>query len=70
MNQEPIIQGGRVVKHAVDVMAVAGLPAAFFDSPHLPGIYTSLGIVWIAFRIYELRSVQKIIATIRSWFRA
>jgi hypothetical protein len=70
MNQEHTIYGARVVKHAVDAVAVAGIPAAILDSPHLPGIYTMLGIVWIAFRIYELRSIQRIVAAIRNWLSA
>lgn len=49
MNQDHVGMG----KHALDIVAVAGVPASLFDSPHLPGIYTFLGCIWIGLRILE-----------------
>ena len=41
------------VKHIIDGVAVAGVPAGLFGLIHLSYIYTALGCIWIAGRIYE-----------------
>lgn len=47
--------GAKGLKYVADTVAVAGLPAALLDSPHLPGVYTLLGCVWLSIRIWETK---------------
>lgn len=69
--QEQLMHGAKGLKYAADTVAVAGLPLAVFDSPHLPGIYTFLGIIWLAIRIYETKlfraARQQMLSAIRRW---
>lgn len=50
MNSEPI-------KHAADATAVTSALAAFFG--YLPDVAALLSVIWLAIRIFETRTVQR-----------
>lgn len=71
MNQEQLAYGARGVKHVADTVALAGLPGMLLGVIHLNDIYTGLGCIYLAFRIYETRCFkvmrQQTVAAIRRW---
>ena len=50
-------------KHVIDALAVSGAFATFVG--WLPAIAAALSIVWTAIRIYETKTVQKMLGKVR-----
>jgi hypothetical protein len=52
------------IKHSADVLSVGLILGTLFN--HLPSIAAGLSIIWTGIRIYETKTVQRLIARIRS----